>query len=336
MLLNVNQVLGAETTLTLRRSTQFTLKTCSNTAFPQRLPLTTRYIQGIASEIINANPEVFNGDLDPQKICVGPELTNSERAWAEADQRSLTIETGNILRTQNEAQLAYVIGHELAHIALRHTPLEGNPVPEPDHDLASSTIREKQLNLEKIINLQKGESQAEMDRLQDEDQRLLNQLEQIFARYFENDFSINWMETEADVTGAVYAMKAGFASIEIGWRQEELAVSARAAGLNPRTQNTGRGYDPHAPSPALSSVERVNQAREACHLQDPEIPLRGEQRYPMPCWQIWNLKTNLLNDSLYGSLFHSPKSRTASDMPSLAEVKQEIPRALQNQAPVRK
>lgn len=281
---------GADEIL-LRRSTRAQLTECTvNVPESVALPRTQALIAKIVKRITDANPHVFQGDLAPEKLCFSPHFVPSQRAWAEADSRSFRVETGLIQRVQNEAQLAFVVAHELAHVAMRHTPLEGNPVPGPDGDATGELLMSQSEVFDRMIAAPKGSPEAL--RLMSIHQAQDRQLEDLFLRYFSPEFFANWMETEADVTGAMYYLKARYPAVELSWRVEQLVLGLQSAGLDPLTQQTGRGYDPHAPPSSHSSLERQSIARAACQVIDRE-PLRGLNRYPTPCWQIWHISVDL-------------------------------------------
>lgn len=328
--------MGSFAHIETRRETSVALATCHDSQYSPNLPLTKRYLRSILDELISSSPEVFRGDLAKNKICIGPKLSTSQRAWAQAEKRSMEIETGLILRIQNEEQLATVIGHELAHVALRHTPLEGNPVPGDDGIKANLLLKQNAEYMEKLFTLVKGKDAAEILMYQEKEAQVSKEINDLFLKNFDKEFTANWMETEADVTGAVYYLKAGFSSVEIGFRIEQLATDAHRAGLNPRTQNSGRNFDPHAPSPAMSAEDRTELAHRVCELDSSEAPPRGIHRYPMPCWQIWNMRVNLPStNSEFYQLMQNKTSRNIDRGVTLEEVREEIRTALKNVRPVK-
>lgn len=121
----------------LRREADVELQSCDTGRFTEGLPQTTAYLQAILGHIVSENPEVFHGDLAPEHICIGVKYRNGTgRAWAVAERRTITIDHGLILRVQNDAQLAFVISHELAHVSMRHIHI--NPEAESTQDEAEA------------------------------------------------------------------------------------------------------------------------------------------------------------------------------------------------------
>jgi hypothetical protein len=318
--------------LTLRRSTTVRLATvsCVQEARAPELRAARALIQRIAAQIMQRNPEVFRGDLEPSQICVVPNLDLGQRAWAETDKRRISIEAGMVLRVQNEAQLAFVIAHELAHVALRHTPLEGNPIPLESRAQANEWLLEHSRLVSSLYDFPKGSPRALA--IQARAAELERHTLLLFKQYFGEEFIASWLETEAEVAGAVYYMNAGYPAAELGWRLEQLAVALFRAGRDPRTQHGGGGFDPHSPPGPESSTERLRVAQDACRLSSsissPIDPLpRGTHRYALSCWQIWNLRFNLPQVSpLYGALYQQALSRVpALDLStSLHEAKRSL------------
>jgi hypothetical protein len=95
----------------------------------------------------------------------------------------------------------------------------------------------------------------------------------------------NWMENEADEVAVRIYLQAGFDPAEIGWRQEQETI-ARHAGL-----------DPHSPPQHPDAESRSRAAKAACgfpqDLSSIEAPERGTQRYPQPCWSMWNFSRQI-------------------------------------------
>lgn len=313
--------------LELRRNTQMALSSinCDHELNHPELIRAKNLIQSIASRIMLANPEIFYGDLDPSQICIIPTATPSQRAWAESDKRLIRVEAGMLLRVRNEAQLAFVISHELAHLALRHEPLEGNPIPETMRERANQLLIERQTTFEQLLGAGKGNPQNEL--YQQNLQQVNHQINELFLQYFDEAFNANWLETEAEVAGAMYYLKAGYPKTELGWRLDQLVVGMHEAGLDPRTQNGGDNFDPHSPPGDYTTLQRTTKALRACGLnQSTAVPPRGTHRYAMPCWQIWNLKIHLPQTvNAYRQLYSQANLSSYQESPViLSQIKQDI------------
>ncbi len=309
----------------LRRETAVTLTHCQIPEEVRQYPLAQAFIENIAKKIMRANPEIFHSDLDPSLICLRIDPVKSQRAWAKTDERNISVDAGLLLRVQNEAQIAMTISHELAHLALRQGPLEGNPIPVHDREQANELLLRKENALNQLIEIGKGPLlstyQARVSSIQ-------QSLDELFRLYFDEETIANWTETEADVSGAHYYLNTGYPTVELAWRHEQLVLGLQAAGLNPLQNLGGSNFDPHGPPSAHRSPERALIALQACGLanENPPQPIRGTHRYPRPCWQVWNLKVNLpVRNSFYSQLYNEESSTVRNEeSPSLQQVKAEL------------
>ena len=293
----------------LRRETSVTLTRCSESDQSNEFPQTQAYIRRIAARVMSNNPSIFHDDLDPSNICVSLDPVASQRAWADAGQRSFEIDAGLILRAQNENQLAFTISHEFAHVALRHGPLEGNPIPEESREEANRLFLEH----ESVYNclLQAGKDPDLIGSYHRQLDIISSSIHDMFTHYYDEEVAANWMETEADVAGTHYFLNAGYSPVEVAWRFEQMVVGLVRAGVDPIHEIGGNDFDPHSAPSELSPQERAAFALRACGLEgpNPQEPPRGTNRYPMPCWQIWNLKINLpATNQNYARLFSQGSS----------------------------
>jgi hypothetical protein len=309
----------------LRRETSLPLSNCRTTEAVSNYPLAQAFIDNVAKKIMKANPEIFHSDLDPSHICLSVDPVKSQRAWATTDERKISIDAGLLLRVKNEAQIALTISHELAHLALRHTPLEGNPIPLNDREQVNQLLLRKEEALNQLLAVGKGPLNAIY---QERIRGIEHTINEVFKIYFDDETIANWTETEADVTGAHYYLNTGYPSVELAWRHEQLVLALHTAGINPIQNLGGNNFDPHGPPSAHSSQERASLALQACRLNtlNPMAPLRGTNRYPMPCWQIWNLKIDLpAREISYSQLYNRDAGTVIEeDAPSLQQVKTEL------------
>lgn len=122
---------------TLRRETDIELQSCDRSQFTEGLPESNAYLNALMRHIARENPEVFHGDLAPDRLCIGVKyLDGGARAWATAERRMITINHGLILRARNDAQMALVVSHEMAHLSLRH--IHTDPDTESSQDEADA------------------------------------------------------------------------------------------------------------------------------------------------------------------------------------------------------
>ncbi|AGH94546.1 M48 family metalloprotease [Pseudobdellovibrio exovorus] len=114
-------LLATSATTELRRETSVELEDCDRSQFSDRYPSTVRYTQQLMQHIMENNSDVFHGDLAPENFCIG--ITDNRvggRAWADSKTRTMVIDPNLVLRVQNDAQLAWIVAHELAHVSMRH------------------------------------------------------------------------------------------------------------------------------------------------------------------------------------------------------------------------
>lgn len=121
LLLFTLPLLATSPTSELRRETQSAFGTCDSGQFTEGFPVATAYVNALFQHIARNNPEVFRGDLAPDEFCVGIKYHPiAGRAWAQADRRTIVFDTDMLMRVQNDAQLAGIVGHEMAHVSMRH------------------------------------------------------------------------------------------------------------------------------------------------------------------------------------------------------------------------
>ena len=284
----------------IRRDTVMPLGSCDQSVFEPNLPITNVYLNRIFRHIAQNNPQVFNGDLAPENICVGVRYNGAGgRAWALVDRRTLYIDSSLVARAQNDAQVAAVIGHELAHITMRHTPLDGIPVQGAERESLRSMLRERNGIVDQINRLSKDGNTAAIEELQRRDRELLSQINQRLTERYGRDFTDTWMESEADLVGAYYYLNAGFSSAEVAWRSQQVAIAEA------NNQNV------HGAPPAVSAAERTQMAFQACGVTDtanPAEPVKVSnpgQRYADACWTVWKLRHGALREgALYASLYN--------------------------------
>lgn len=93
---------------------------CDRSEFDPKYSEANDYLTALGAEIMRKNPETFTGVYAPEKICIY--VTNDSVAGASTSPRKRTIQfTIGILRWfSNDAEVAAVLAHELAHIARMH------------------------------------------------------------------------------------------------------------------------------------------------------------------------------------------------------------------------
>ena len=104
-----------------------------------------------SSESLEGFPQTFTGNYSPDKFCFtagkSPKTIN---AFAYTHNRTLKIELGLLQLAENDAQMASVIGHELAHIMMQHN---GEYPPEVLEKIgATGNLSEKKQFLKKCLD----------------------------------------------------------------------------------------------------------------------------------------------------------------------------------------
>jgi len=309
----------------LRRETAIPLQRCNRDSFAADLPVTNRYIQRLFNHITTANRSTFYGDLSPALFCVGVEKNlECPRAFADSQKRSFSIYTGLILLAQNDAQIATVMSHELAHITMRHTLCDGTIVQRDRR-----AVTERQCELEQLVKEQ-SELKERMfsnppppgaeDRMKQISRRIGATQEQIWDLMVAEvgaERAANWLEVEADEVGQELYRRAGFHEDEFTWRHEDLVLNPPILG------------QPALPSAQRSSTERRIAAHRACGFESglaAREPQRGVARYASNCWTLWNLTINPARRHPRQTLAPQPDIFNLVGEPTLAEVKAEIRR----------
>ena len=102
-------------------------------ALPSDLPNHDDYLRRIMMRIVAGSPDVFVGPYAPEKFCIEADPNSSLNAYAQRDGRIVVL-GGFFQHSENDATVAAVVAHELAHILMQHSALGYNPMQGmPDH-----------------------------------------------------------------------------------------------------------------------------------------------------------------------------------------------------------
>lgn len=85
-----------------------------------QFPKSTAYIKQIAQHLMNANSSTFAGPYASSKFCFETQYEPSYNAYAVPTHREVVFHTGALLTFRNDAEVAAVMAHELAHITMQH------------------------------------------------------------------------------------------------------------------------------------------------------------------------------------------------------------------------
>lgn len=230
------------------------------------------YLQDIGHFIMENNPASFRGDFAPNKFCF--DAIDDERFGGSAAHTGrIRLTIGMIAASENDAQVAAVIAHELAHVTMGHVYGALHPIVESqprwgelyEHSIRIYDALEKQ---EELLNRTSGDEQRQ---IQERIAALNRELQLISDEMIEFASSIlgsqeivaNWKEQEADEVGYELYLRAGFLPSQFGWffsstQSEE--ERSRCQAILAEAQN----------NPVLA-------------------PYRGTEAHPHFCWRLYNI-----------------------------------------------
>ena len=88
-------------------------------------PKTQKFLIELIRHIMEHNPETFklSSALDPKNFCVTVKYSSVANAGTNIVDRSILVYTALVEQTENLHEIAYLMGHELAHITMKHTEI---------------------------------------------------------------------------------------------------------------------------------------------------------------------------------------------------------------------
>ncbi len=87
----------------------------------EEIPEATEYLRHIAAQIMNANPNTFKDAYAPEQICLFVSRGADLNATASHEMRTVIFQAGILQVADNDAMVASIVAHELAHITMQHT-----------------------------------------------------------------------------------------------------------------------------------------------------------------------------------------------------------------------
>ena len=142
------------------------------------------YVETVFSELLTANPKL--AELQP-RIFLSRDMAPNASCFGEG---SLVLNIGLLRRLENESQLAFVLGHELAHLEANHV---NNAIV---NHVEVQNSPETQQEIERILKLKYNRNQASL--------HLLKNLNYDSSRHS------RLHESEADEMALSYVSKAGY------------------------------------------------------------------------------------------------------------------------------
>jgi len=172
----------------------------------KRFPKTQAFLQQIAMNIMENNPQVFKLDsvLDPKNFCINVKHDLTFNAFALSNNRQVVFHTAAVLTAENDAMLAAVMAHELAHITMLHG-LSKHPKFKPTTK-TMETIKQSQTLYRKLssamiqANRLRDTMLRDIDKISDEKSKinlqneLLLMFDQLFNKITDNYGNIRLVE----------------------------------------------------------------------------------------------------------------------------------------------
>lgn len=243
---------GSTSSRSERRSEAGSLDACDESDSLEALPTAQRYLSALVTRIASASPKTFRDGLARDKLCVV--VTDDARANGHADPFSgkVSIGRGVIELAANDAQVASIVSHELAHITRRHG------VWEKEHGFDDPFIR---------IHPRLREDDAWLAAHRADD---ASGMKRAASRLLSAGESANWAEADADAAGLLLYLRAGFSIAEFAWDHVADLEESRSVG-------TAKS-DSSDLAPCLRRIARG------------EEPPRGLDVHPTSCWRVYNVR----------------------------------------------
>lgn len=128
------------------------------------------YLTELAGVIIAGNPLTFKGNLTPDKFCFKAVSVYGSDAYADPNDGTVGVDIKTVLNADNDAEIAAVLSHELAHIVLGH-----------NHDELIETVSQISPDL-----LQNNTIQLASDAYQESLDTVSIKVEKYFDQYIEH------------------------------------------------------------------------------------------------------------------------------------------------------
>jgi hypothetical protein len=228
--------------------------------------------------------------------------------------------TGLIRLAQSDAHVATVLGHEMAHVTMRHRFLDATQV-DTNRAAVQGRLHEVfflELAMENVRSeIRNAAAHRAFDRVRaldaeylaqtTEASRLRSEITELTRSELGPEATGNWEETEADQIGRQFDVRAGFPPSEFVWRYEEVVAGFVTGDATTQTARLRR-----------EAAFRACGWTSAFAIAE---PTRGDQLYASPCWLIWHFSQSPSRDV--------PRDSHRLNLPgepTLAQVKAEIER----------
>ncbi len=267
------------------------LKPTAGADCPQPLPATDPLhlrLERLLGYLLQTNRSQLRDDLHRKSICLVLESGDDSTAhlpWAnsEPDRGRISLSTGLLAVLETDAELAFILSHELAHLWLRH-PLFGG-VPDPIQRVAAWQSQDRQCQaLHRQLRLQVWAQEdrslqalthlPQRSKSQEQHRQTLLQAQQ--RRQRAHDHWLSCLEQQQKLGDRLL----GEAGAIHNWTEAE----ADAVGLD---LFLNAGFDP------VVLPDLFRRTKDMVPQDCPTQPKRGEASHPTPCWRLWTLQQRL-------------------------------------------
>lgn len=301
------------------------------------LKIANSYIRSLLSHIVDSNPATFEG-AEPVCAHIDEVAEDPDSLYGQAlpEERRIQISPAIVIAARTDAELAALLGHELAHVSLQHHEATLGDSQSPwwkmhqqlievrrkswainkeDDALSSELNRQRRARSPKPGLLETLEEKSRKlfslrIELMDARDEIETRIQEMQGKSYPSDYVARWVEQEADEAGFEIYLRAGFPAEPFTWRMEEGALE---------NELHIRG----AAARELSAewiLEQCKQGREKPSYTRPNL-----EDYPSDCWRIWNIREGL---SDYRTELEADGSSVPAFKPSLEDAKQELTKSL--------
>lgn len=107
--------------------TRESMADCHQQAASSIFPVIDSYLKDLATVLFEANPSTFGSFYTPDKFCFTSEKNHVLNAFAIPATGQVKFFTGMIEHAANDAQIAAIMAHELAHVTMAHDGRQVHP-----------------------------------------------------------------------------------------------------------------------------------------------------------------------------------------------------------------
>jgi hypothetical protein len=115
------------------------------------IPKTQKFLAELGKHILFSNPQTFKAgsDLDPKRFCFNVYHDRDYNAVADSLSRNIEFSSEAVKASDDYESVAMIMGHELAHISLRHSSVARHPAYMPTKIF---TKMEKEFEQQLVLN----------------------------------------------------------------------------------------------------------------------------------------------------------------------------------------